>query len=91
MLAAHEALAVSAGDRITVLHRGRTVGEEARALYLELAGSRVPLAEEDLALLAALAAECAEGPQPERIPVRENRAVINKVALAGGRRCGRTR
>ena len=68
-----------------MLHRGGTPRAEEQALYLELAGSRVPLAGEDLALLAALAAECAEGPQPERIPVRENRAVINKVALAGGR------
>jgi hypothetical protein len=85
MLAAHEALAASAGDRITVLHRGGAPRAEEQALYLELAASRVPLAGEDLTLLEALAAACAEGPQPERIPVRENRAVINKVALAGGR------
>ena len=84
MLAAHEALA-AAGDRVTVLHRGGTAREEAQALYLELAGSQVPLAGEDLDLLAALAAECAAGPQPERVPVRENRAAINKVALADGR------
>jgi hypothetical protein len=85
MLAAREALAASAGDRITVLHRGEAPRAEEQALYLELAASRVPLAGEDLALLEELAAACAEGPQPERIPVRENRAVINKVALAGGR------
>ena len=84
MLAAHEALAASAGDRITVLHKGGSPRAEAQALYLELAGSRVPLAGEDLVLLEVLAAECAEGPPPERIPVRENRAVINKVALAAG-------
>ena len=84
MLAAHEALAAG-GDRVTLLHLGGTVREEAQALYFELAASRVPLAGEDLDLLAALAAECAAGPQPERIPVRENRAVINKVALAAGR------
>jgi hypothetical protein len=85
MLAAHEALAASAGDRVTVLHRGGTPGAEEQALYLDLAGSRVPLAGEDLALLEALAVACADGPQPERIPVRENRAVVNQVALAGGR------
>jgi hypothetical protein len=89
MLAAHEALAASAGDRITVLHPGGTPGAEAHALYLELAGSRVPLAGEDLALLGALAAEFARlpspGPPPERVPVRENRAVINAAALAVGR------
>ena len=85
MLAAHEALAASAGDRITVLHRGGAPRAEEQALYLELAASRVPLAGEDLALLEALAAACAAGPQPERVPVRENRAVINKAALAAGR------
>ena len=85
MLIAHEMLAASAGDRVTVLHKGGTAGQEAQALYLELAGSRVPLAGEDLDLLAALAAECAAGPQPGQVPVRENRAVINKVALADGR------
>ena len=85
MLAAHEALAASAGDRVTLLHKGGTAREEAQALYLELAGSTVPLAGEDLDLLAALAVECAAGPQPGRIPVRENRAAINKVALADGR------
>ena len=84
MLAAHEALAASAGDRVTVLHKGETARAEAQALYLELAGSPVPLAGEDLDLLAALAADCAAGPQPARIPVRENRAAINKVALASG-------
>jgi hypothetical protein len=84
MLAAHEALA-AAGDRVTVLHKGGTAREEVQSLYLELAGSPVPLAGEDLDLLAALAAECAAGPQPGRVPVRENRAAINKVALADGR------
>jgi hypothetical protein len=85
MLAAHQALAASAGDRVTVLHKGGTPRQEAQALYLELAGSPVPLAGEDLDLLAALAGDCAAGPQPERVPVRENRAAINKVALADGR------
>ena len=85
MLAAHETLVASAGDRVTVLHRGGTSGDEAHALYLELAGSRVPLSGEDLALLQALAAVCTAGPQPERIPVRENRAAVNKAALADGR------
>jgi hypothetical protein len=85
MLAAHEALAARAGDRVTVLHKGGTPGEEALALYRQLAQSPVPLAGEDLDLLAALAQACADGPQPGRIPVRENRAVINQVALAQGR------
>ena len=85
MLAAHEALAASAGDRVTVLHKGGTPREEARALYRQLAESTVPLAAEDLGLLEDLAEQCANGPQPERVPVRENRAAINKVALKNGR------
>lgn len=84
MLAAHEALAASAGDRITVLHRGGPLRSETSGLYLELAGSAVPLAPEDLELLGVLAGECAGGPRPETIPVRENRAVINQAALAHG-------
>jgi hypothetical protein len=82
MLAAHEVLAVSAGDQITLLHKGSAPHDEAEALYLELAGSRVPLAGEDLALLEALAITCGASARPERVPVRENKAVINKVALA---------
>ena len=85
MLAAHEALAAAAGDRVTVLHPGGTADEEGDALYLELAGSTVPLAGEDLALLGWLAGARGAALRPERIPVRENRAVINAAALAGGR------
>jgi hypothetical protein len=85
MLAAHEALAASAGDRVTLLHRGGAPEQEAHALYCELAGSRVPLAGEDLALLAELAAACAGWPPPSQIPVRENRAAVNRVALTAGR------
>jgi hypothetical protein len=80
MLAAHQALAVSAGDRVTILHKGGTPLEEAQALYADLAGSRVPLAGEDLKLLEVLARRCAET-QLIRVPVRENRAVINRVLL----------
>ena len=42
MLAACEVLAGSAGDRVTVLHKGGPPGAEEQALYLELAGSRSP-------------------------------------------------
>jgi len=83
MLAAHEALAVSAGDRVTILHKGASAQEEAQALFADLAGSRVPLAGEDLELLEALAARCLPAPGT-RIPVRENRAVINRVLLGCG-------
>lgn len=84
MLAAHGELVAAAGDRVTVLHLGGTLEAEAGALYLALAGSSTPLGEEGLLDLAVLAEHCAAGPQPERIPVRENRAAINRVRLAVG-------
>lgn len=85
MLAAHDAFVPAASDRVTVLHLGGTAEEEARGLYGSLAGSTTPLAEDDLNLLGLLAALCADGPQPQAIPVRENRALINRVRLAHGK------
>lgn len=57
LLAAHDELLPSAGDRVTILHLGAGLDEELGAVYLALAGSTVPLSEEDRearALLAAL-------------------------------------
>ncbi|MER7517866.1 hypothetical protein [Streptomyces sp. NPDC126499] len=85
MAAAHDELIASAGDRVTVLHVGAPLDEEATALYLALAGSVTPLGPEHLADLAVLAEHRADGPQPERIPVRENRAVVNMARLRAGR------
>ncbi len=85
MLAAHDALVPSVKDRLTVLHLGRTAAEEARSLYSELATSGTPLREEDLALLADLALLFLDDDQPDTIPVRENRAVLNAARLAAGR------
>ncbi|MFE3572315.1 hypothetical protein ACFXON_23040, partial [Bacillus subtilis] len=84
MAAAHDELIASAGDRVTVLHAGQSVEGEVSALYLSLAGRATPLGDEDLTVLRELALHCARGPQPESIPVRENRAIINEVRLAGG-------
>lgn len=84
LLAAHEELTPSGGDRLTVLHLGGPLGEELGALYVSLAGSVTPLGEEHLADLAVLAAHCADGPQPTEIPVRENRAVVNAARLRAG-------
>ncbi|MGN9781358.1 hypothetical protein ACTMTF_08020 [Nonomuraea sp. ZG12] len=83
LLAAHAELVPLAGDRVTVLDLGGSLEEEARELYFSLAGSEAPLAEEDLAVLRALAGFCAD--EPERVPVRENRAIVNEVRLAAGR------
>ncbi|MEU9608475.1 hypothetical protein [Streptomyces sp. NPDC048057] len=84
MLAVHDELIAAAGDRVTVLHLGGAPDVEIGALYLALAGSATPLGDEDLLDLAALAGHCVAGPQPEAIPVRENRAVINRARLETG-------
>ncbi|OKK03135.1 TerD family protein [Streptomyces sp. CB02400] len=84
MLAAQDELIASAGDRVTVLHLGRDLDDELTDLYLALAGSTTPLGEDHLRDLGILAERCALGPQPEPIPVRENRAVVNKARLAVG-------
>ncbi|MDX2553064.1 TerD family protein [Streptomyces stelliscabiei] len=84
MLAAQDELVAAAGDRVTVLHAGRDLDAELTDLYLALAGSTTPLGEEHLGDLALLAGRCALGPQPERIPVRENRAVVNEARLGAG-------
>ncbi|MFE7897238.1 hypothetical protein ACFU3E_06810 [Streptomyces sp. NPDC057424] len=84
MLAAQDELIASAGDRVTVLHLGRDLDDELTDLYLALAGSTTPLGEDHLRDLRTLAGRCALGPQPESIPVRENRAVVNEARLAAG-------
>ncbi|MBN0048239.1 TerD family protein [Streptomyces actuosus] len=84
MLAAQDELIASAGDRVTVLHLGRDLDDELTDLYLGLAGSTTPLGEDDLRDLKILAERCAPGPQPEAIPIRENRAVINEARLGVG-------
>ncbi|TMR14107.1 TerD family protein [Nonomuraea turkmeniaca] len=83
LLAAHAELIPLAGDRITVLELGGSLEAEARELYFSLAGSEVPLSAEDLAALRSLTLFC--DVEPERIPVRENRAVINEQRLVTGR------
>ncbi|MCQ4211688.1 hypothetical protein [Streptomyces longispororuber] len=84
MLDHHDELIEAAGDRMTVLHLGRDAQDEVSALYVRLAGSRTPLGAEHLRNLDALAAHCVDGQQPELIPVRENRAVINRARLRVG-------
>ncbi|MFD9613705.1 hypothetical protein ACFWWS_30550 [Streptomyces sp. NPDC059083] len=84
MLAAHDELIAAAGDRITVLHVGGGADEEITALYLSLAGSTTPLGDDHRDDLALLAAHLVDGPQPETIPVREHRAVVNRARLDAG-------
>ncbi|MFB6441300.1 hypothetical protein ACFCVY_31760 [Streptomyces sp. NPDC056411] len=84
MLAVHDELIAAAGDRMTVLHLGGVLDDEVTAAYLALAGSTTPLGDEHLADLRALAAARVDGPQPEEIPIRENRAVVNAARLGVG-------
>ncbi|MFJ2901400.1 hypothetical protein [Streptomyces sp. NPDC087212] len=84
LLAAHEELIPAVGDRVTVLHLGGAVEDEVRALYLALAGSPSPLGDAVLLDLKVLAAHCVDGPQPDQIPVRENRAIVNEARLTAG-------
>ncbi|MFE0647324.1 hypothetical protein ACFVZH_01870 [Streptomyces sp. NPDC059534] len=84
MLAVHDELIAAAGDRLTVLHLGADADTEVTGLYLALAGGTTPLGEEHLRDLAVLAEHCADGPQPETITVRENRAVVNRARLRVG-------
>lgn len=85
LLAAHDDLVATAGDRVTLLRLGDTAEVEAERLYLALAGSVTPHGEADLAILSQLAVTCADGAQPAEIPVRENRAVLNGIRLVLGR------
>ncbi|MDV7219690.1 TerD family protein [Streptomyces prunicolor] len=84
LLAAQDELIAAAGDRLTVLHAGGELADELTTLYLALAGSTTPLGEEHRHDLLALAERCADGPQPEEIPVRENRALVNQARLKVG-------
>ncbi|MFI1648502.1 hypothetical protein ACH4XT_16400 [Streptomyces avidinii] len=84
MLTHHDELIAAAGDRMTVLHLGGALDDEITSLYLALAGSTTPLGEDGLRDLQDLAGHCADGPQPEEIPVRENRAVVNQARLTAG-------
>ena len=89
MLAAHDELIPAVSDRVTVLHLGGALDDEARDLYLRLAGSAVPLSADDTDALRLLARWCADtvfattGP-PDAIPARESRAVINAARLRAG-------
>ena len=84
LLAAQDELIAAAGDRLTVLHAGGDLADELTALYLALASSTTPLSDEHRPDLRALAEQCVDGPQPEAIPVRENRAIINQARLKVG-------
>jgi hypothetical protein len=82
LLAAHDELIPSIKDRLTVVHLGGSLEAEAQELYLALAGSPTPLAMADLDALRMLALFCRGAEQPETVPMRESKAVVNAVRLA---------
>lgn len=81
MLTAHKEFIPSAKDQVIILNLGKSLPKEAVRLYHSLAGSVVPLNEDDRRLLQELAKVCLTDPQPETIKVRENKAIINRVRL----------
>lgn len=85
MVKAHGAFRPNAGGKLTTLHLGNTLQEETHALYLQLAESKVPANGDDLELLKRLTELHLGDPQPETIPVRENKAVINSIRIANGK------
>jgi hypothetical protein len=83
MLTRHDELIPALSDRVTVLHLGGILEEEAAGLYAELAGSTVPLNGEALAALRFLA-EYHGGAVTADLKVRENKAVINAARVRLG-------
>lgn len=71
---------------LKVISLGNTLHEEGMALYSSLLQSNIPLNEDDLKLLKELATVYIDEPQPEKIAMRENKAIINAVRLNLARR-----
>ncbi len=84
MLAHHKEFLASVKDRVTLLHLGRSLPEEALALYQTLAESVIPLNEADRMLVKTLATVCLFDVQPTKIPIRETRAIVNGVRILHG-------
>jgi stress response protein SCP2 len=85
MVAVHEAFTGCTCDKTKVLQLGGTLLREGNMLYESLAGSRIPLSENDRGLLIKLAGLYVDYNQPTIIPMKENRALINSVRINAGR------
>lgn len=85
MVAAHEKFIPSMKDEVHLIRLGDTFPVEVHKLYLSLAESKTVANGDDLVLLEQLAEASLDKAQPEKIGVRENRAVINAVRLKNGR------
>lgn len=84
MLQFHDQYVPSMKDRITFVHKGETIEKECHNLYMSLARSTIPLNDYDRNLLKELASFCILMPQPESIPVRENKAIVNRIRIDNG-------
>ncbi|MFI5623526.1 TerD family protein [Nocardioides sp. NPDC051685] len=85
MVVAHDTFIPTLGDRHTLVRLGGTLDDEAHAQLLDLAARTTPPNAEDLAELAVLAEHCAEMAQPDEVPARERRAVLNAAQVSAGR------
>lgn len=84
MVEAHEPFVAKNVQKLTVLNLGKSLEDECLALYTSLAESKVPANEDDRVLLIRLAEVCIDYKQPVKIPVRENKAIINAVRVEFG-------
>lgn len=85
MVANHAAFIPDLKGKMKVLHLGESLQVETVKLYHQLAGSPVPLNEDDRKLIAELTELCLDDKQPEKFPVRENKALVNSVRLTNKR------
>lgn len=81
MLASHDEFIALNQDRIRLLRLGKSLSEEKLNLYHLLAKSTIPLNEADRELVKVLAEQCLTETQPDSIPMRETKALINSIRI----------
>lgn len=85
MVREHEAFIYDAKEKLRVIRLGDILPVEAYKLYKSLAQSKTPANTDDLTLLKRLAEVCLDNEQPTKIPVRENKSIINVVRIENGK------
>lgn len=81
MLEAQRPLAGKLKTVFKVLSLGGTLADESERFFLSLVGTSVPLSAEDMVTLKDLSGRCLTAKLPDRIPVREVKAVVNLTRL----------
>ncbi len=84
MVKAHDKFVSNGKEKLVTLNLGKSLEDEVSLLYRSLAESKVPANGDDRELLVRLAELCVDYPQPETVPVRENKALINSVRVGFG-------